>query len=119
MQNTEPGFILTLEDQKQSKMNAIELKLNEQQRGAFVIEEAGERIAEMEISIAGENLTVYHTEVSEKLQGQGVASKLLAEMVAYARKHNLKVVPLCPYVAAQFKRHPDQYTDVWNKNWHP
>lgn len=99
-------------------MNAIEFKLEPNGKGAFVIEEAGERVAEMAIGILGENLTVYHTEVSEKLKGQGVATKLLATMVQYAREHKLKVIALCPYVNAQFKRHPEQYADVWNQNWH-
>jgi hypothetical protein len=35
-------------------------------------------------------------------------------MVDYARKNKLKVIPLCPYVHAQFKRHPKEYADVWN-----
>ncbi len=83
-----------------------------------MLEEAGERLAEMAIGISGENLTVYHTEVSDKLKGQGVASKLLATMVDYARQHKLKVIALCPYVLAQFKRHPEQYADVWNQDWH-
>ena len=100
------------------RMNDIELKLNEQGRGAFVIEDAGERLAEMEISIAGDNLTVYHTEVSDKLKGQGVGTKLLERMVGYARQNKLKVIPLCPFVHAQFKRHPEKYTDIWNKAWH-
>jgi len=39
-------------------------------------------------------------------------------MVTYAREKGLKVIPLCPYVSAQFKRHPDTYADVWNKDWH-
>jgi predicted GNAT family acetyltransferase len=99
-------------------MNDIELKLNANGRGAFVIEENNERIAEMEIGIAGNNLTVYHTEVAEKLKGQGIAGKLLSTMVDYARAHHLKVIALCPYVLAQFKRHPEQYADVWNQNWH-
>jgi predicted GNAT family acetyltransferase len=99
-------------------MQDIELKLNDAGRGAFVIEQDGEQIAEMEIAIRDGNLTVYHTEVAEKLKGQGVATKLLSTMVAYAREKNLKVIPLCPYVLAQFKRHPDQYTDIWNKTWH-
>jgi predicted GNAT family acetyltransferase len=99
-------------------MNEIQLKLNDNGRGAFVIEEGIERLAEMEIGIVGDNLTVFHTEVDDKLKGQGVASQLLAAMVAYARKNNKKVIALCPYVSAQFQRHPDQYADIWNQNWH-
>lgn len=99
-------------------MNTIELKLENNGRGAFVIEEAAERIAEMAISIVGSNLTVFHTEVSDKLKGQGVAAQLLSTMVAYARDHKLKVIALCPYVNAQFKRHPEQYQDIWNQHWH-
>jgi uncharacterized protein len=99
-------------------MNDIALKLGANGRGAFVIEENNERIAEMEIGIAGNNLTVYHTEVADRLKGQGVAGKLLSTMVDYARTYNLKVIALCPYVLAQFKRHPEQYEDIWNQNWH-
>jgi uncharacterized protein len=99
-------------------MNAIELKLNDAKRGGFVLEENGERLAEMGVGIQEENLIVYHTEVSDKLKGQGIGAKLITEMVAYARGNNLKVVPLCPYVHAQFKRHPEQYQDIWNKQWH-
>lgn len=103
---------------KVKTMNDIQLKLDSSGKGAFVLEESGERLAEMAISIADGNLTVFHTEVSDKLKGQGVAANLLSKMVAYAREHNLKVIPLCPYVSAQFRRHPDQYDDVWNKHWH-
>jgi predicted GNAT family acetyltransferase len=99
-------------------MKEIELKLESNGKGAFVIEDGDERVAEMAIAISGNNLTVYHTEVSEKLQGQGIASKLLATMVDYARTHQLKVIALCPYVKAQFTRHPEQYKDIWNQTWH-
>ncbi len=99
-------------------MNDIQLQLNDTGRGAFVLENAGERFAEMEIGIRNGNLTVYHTEVVEAMKGQGVASRLLKEMVTYARANSLKVIPLCPYVLAQFKRHPEEYADIWNKTWH-
>ena len=98
--------------------NEITLKLDANGRGSFYIDQSGERVAEMEISIAGKNLTVYHTEVAEALKGQGVAPSLLSTMVAYARDHQLKVIPLCPYVTAQFKRHPELYKDIWNQDWH-
>lgn len=99
-------------------MNAIELQLNDQQRGAFTINEGDEHLAEMAVGITGQNLIVYHTEVSPKLKGQGIGARLLAHMVDYARQHRLKVVPLCPYVHGQFEKHPDQYADVWNRGWH-
>lgn len=99
-------------------MQDIELKLSDTRQGAFVIEKDGKRLAEMVIAIQNKNLTVYHTEVAKQLKGQGVASTLLEKMVTYARENNLKVIPLCPYVLAQFKRHPDQYADIWNQHWH-
>ena len=51
-------------------MNDIRLKLNEAGRGAFYLEENQEQLAEMEISVSKNILTVYHTEVAEKLKGQ-------------------------------------------------
>ena len=96
-------------------MEEIQLKLNEKNHGGFYIVDGEEKLGEMEISIAGDKLTVHHTEVSPKLEGKGFAKKLLAAMVDYARKSDLKVIPLCPFVNAQFKRHPDEYADIWNK----
>ena len=101
-------------------MNDIILKWdapakNPPSRGAFVIEEGRKRLAEMAFGISGENMTVYHTEVDEELQGKGVATKLLKIMVDYARTNHLKVIALCPYVAAQFQRHPEEYADIWKK----
>jgi predicted GNAT family acetyltransferase len=99
-------------------MDDIHLKLEPNGKGAFVIERNDERLAEMVIAIDKQNLTVYHTEVSEKLKGKGVATELLAAMVEYARQHQLKVIALCSFVNEQFKRHPDLYADVWNQTWH-
>jgi predicted GNAT family acetyltransferase len=99
-------------------MDEIQLSLNPKGHGAFFIEKDGERSAEMVVSVAGQNLTVYHTEVSEKLRGQGVAPRLLKAMTTYVREHGLKVIPLCPYVNAEFRRHPDQFADIWNQDWH-
>jgi predicted GNAT family acetyltransferase len=92
----------------------IQLELKENGKGAFFIEQDGKRVAEMVISIAPGNLTVHHTEVDDKLQGQGISTELLEAMVAYAREHQLKVIPLCNYVSVQFKRHRTKYKDVWN-----
>lgn len=69
----------------------------------------------MDISVMGNKLTVYHTEVDDEYAGNGFAKLLLNQLVSYARENGLKIVPLCPYVHAQFKRHPEEYNDVWLK----
>ena len=66
-------------------------------KGAFFIEQDGKRLAEMTFSKAGNNLIIIdHTEVSDALRGTGAGKKLVTEAVEYARKNNLKILPLCP-----------------------
>lgn len=96
-------------------MATIKLELDAKQHGAFNLFEDDTKIGEMVVSVKDAALTVYHTEVDENQSGKGYAKQLLDIMVAYARENNLKVIPLCPYVHAQFKRHPDEYNDIWLK----
>lgn len=96
-------------------MGEPELILNEEKQGAFVIKDGEEQVGEMVLAIVDAELVVYHTEVSPKAEGKGLAKKMLDAMVAYARQNHLKVVPLCPYVHAQFKRHPQDFEDIWKK----
>lgn len=94
-------------------MPDVKLDLNEKGHGHFYINENNQQVAEMIIGISGNDLTVYHTEVLPIAEGKGLAKELLLAMVDYARKNNLQVIALCPYVFAQFKRHPDEYADIW------
>lgn len=82
-------------------------------KGAFYIEQDAKRIAEMTYVYAGEQkIIIDHTEVDASLKGQGVGYKLVDEAVAFARKKSLKILPLCSYVAAVFKKKADEYKDV-------
>jgi predicted GNAT family acetyltransferase len=96
-------------------MDDVKLNLNDKGHGAFYIMDGAEQMGEMVVGISHSNLTVYHTEVSTKAEGRGYAKKMLNAMVNHARTNHLKVIPLCPFVHAQFKRHPDEYADVWHK----
>ena len=93
----------------------ILLELNEKGHGRFYYQDGGESLGDMEVSISDSTLTVYHTEIFPKAEGKGLAKKLLDAVVDYARKNNLKVITLCPFVHAQFKRHPEEYADVWDR----
>jgi len=72
----------------------------------------------MDIAVTDKRLTVFHTEVSPEFKGRGFAKLLLDQLVSYAKEKDLKIIPLCPYVNLQFRRHPAEYDDVWDKNWH-
>jgi len=96
-------------------MADIKLELDEKKHGAFNLYDNGTKIGEMVIGISQDMLTVYHTEVDEDQSGKGYAKLLLDAMTAYARQNKLMVRPLCAYVHAQFKKHPDEYTDIWLK----
>ena len=96
-------------------MTDIQLQLDARGRGAFYIEENKVKVGEMVVGVSGTALTVYHTEVNPEMEGQGYAKQMLEKMVSYAREKKIQVIPLCEYVHAQFKRHPDEYADVWKK----
>lgn len=81
-------------------------------KGAFYIEEEGERIAEMTYVWAGEQkFIIDHTEVSDKLAGKGAGKQLVAKAVDFAREKGVKIMPLCPFANKVFKK-TAEYQDV-------
>lgn len=48
-----------------------------------------------------------HTLVPREMEGRGIAGKLVAALIADARAQGFKVDPVCSYVEAQFRRHPE------------
>ncbi|MEM9075905.1 MAG: GNAT family N-acetyltransferase, partial [Bacteroidota bacterium] len=48
-----------------------------------------------------------HTEVEEAFKGKGVGKQILYKLVEMAREKNLKILPLCPFANAMFKKLDD------------
>jgi predicted GNAT family acetyltransferase len=74
--------------------------------GAFFIDEDGEWIAELTY-IRGDDgeITIDHTQVDEKLKGQGIGEQLVNAAVDFARENDLKIKLLCPYARKVFDEH--------------
>ncbi len=54
-----------------------------------------------------ELISADHTEAPDSMRGKGVALALVEHMVAEARAAGFKIVPVCPYVLAESKKHPE------------
>jgi uncharacterized protein len=55
----------------------------------------------------GDVLLLTHTEVPMALEGRGIAAELVRASLDWARAEGLRVRPLCSYVAAYMRRHPE------------
>ncbi|WP_288373280.1 GNAT family N-acetyltransferase [uncultured Algoriphagus sp.] len=83
-------------------------------RGSFFVGEGAQHLAEMVYVMAGpKKMIIEHTEVDDRFRGQGVGEKLLEKLVEFVRKEQIKVIPLCPFAKATFKKRED-LRDVLN-----
>jgi len=56
-------------------------------------------------------ITFIHTEVLPGSEGKGVGGRIARTVLDDARARGLRVRPLCPFIAAWIRRHPD-YADL-------
>lgn len=81
---------------------------HEGNKGEFYIEENGSPVAELTYIMSDENIMVAtHTGTHPKMRGQGIAMKLVEAAAEYAREKNLKISPMCSYVAWAFNERKD------------
>lgn len=75
------------------------------EKGRFYLEDDNNKmIAEITYEYLNDHvIDVDHTFVDSSLRGQGIARKLVDEVVLMARKDNLKIKPTCPYVVRVFE----------------
>ncbi|GIK65543.1 MAG: N-acetyltransferase [Chloroflexota bacterium] len=80
--------------------------VNDQQAKRFEVK-LDDDVAIVEYQLTGSIITFTHTEVPPTYEGYGIAGKMAKVALEYAKEHNLKVLPLCPYIKAYILRHPE------------
>ncbi len=81
-------------------------------KGMFFVQGEDAILAEMVYTMPSTNkMIIEHTEVSEELKGQNAGYQLVSTAVEYARAHNIKIIPLCPFANSVFKKKPE-FADV-------
>ncbi len=68
----------------------------------------GEEAGLMTYTWAGEQkFIIDHTEVHPDFSGKGVGKQLVMAAVEFAREHDVKILPLCPYAKSVFNKTPE------------
>ncbi len=73
--------------------------------------DAGGVTAFLNYRLAGNVMTLAHTETPLAARGRGLASQLVAGVLDEMRRRGLKIVPRCPFVSAYLAKHP-QFGDL-------
>lgn len=90
-------------------MDTTVLEIPEQHR--YVISIGAEQVGVMEYQRDGETLALLHAETDPAHSGKGLAGELTRVVLDEARARGDAVLPLCPYVSAWIRKHPE-YTDL-------
>lgn len=61
--------------------------------------------------LSDDTMTIPHTEVQPRFEGQGLGARLAKFALDDARRRGLRVVPRCPFIAAYIERH-SEYADL-------
>lgn len=82
-------------------------------KGRYAIRQ-GALEAELTYSILSPQTVIAdHTGVPEEMRGTGAGHALVQRIVEDARTEGFRIVPLCPFVNAERRRHPD-WADAFN-----
>src|SRR5580692_12927907 len=71
----------------------------------------GGKIAFLDYRRTAHEIALTHAETPRELEGRGLGSRVVKAALEFARKHDLKVVPLCPFVAWYIRQH-QEYEDL-------
>ena len=81
------------------------LHLDDKKNGKFFVSQGSKVLAEMTYVWAGEDkIIIDHTDVKPELNGKGAGKQLLFKAVEFARKNNIKIIPLCPFAKSMFDK---------------
>ena len=68
----------------------------------------GELAGWIDYSRAGDTVALTHAEVRPELRSRGHAETMTGEALADLKRRGLQAQPVCPFVVAYARRHPDE-----------
>ena len=88
----------------------MKIIFNKEEKESQAIDE-GKKVGFCQYEEDGSLWKITHTVVDKKYGGQGLAGKLLDQVVAAARENDKKILPICSYAVKKFDE-DEKYKDV-------
>lgn len=87
-------------------------QFDRESKGFFKATEDGQEAGRMTYSrVNNDRIIIDHTEVNDAFRGRKVGNLMVEAAVAFARKAEIKIIPLCPFAKSVFDKTPE-YHDV-------
>jgi predicted GNAT family acetyltransferase len=80
--------------------------INDKSSRQFEMEVEG-RTAKVEYELNGTKMFLTHASVPKSLAHTNVGATIVEKVFSYIEENNLKLVPMCSYVTAHLRQHPE------------
>lgn len=64
-------------------------------------------LSKLDYMVDGDTIVMMHVGVHPEHRGRGVAGKVTEVALEYAKETSMRVIPMCSYVGAYIRRHPE------------
>lgn len=91
------------------KLDALEITHNTSENRFETLIEGN--LAKLDYIYDGDTIVMTHVGVHPDQRGLGIAGKITQFALEYAKEKKLRVIPMCPYIAAYIRRNP-QYAPL-------
>jgi uncharacterized protein len=85
----------------------VDVVTNNESESRYEVHVDGELAGFLEYRVIGEVIALVHTEVDEAYAGQGLGAQLAKYALDDALARDVKISPLCPFVAKYIDKHPE------------
>ncbi len=90
---------------------------DEHGEGRYTILVDGQPAGELDYRTIDGRLALVHTGIRDRYEGRGLAAQLARKALDDARADQVRILPLCPYVAGYLEKHPDDQDLIDQELW--
>ena len=90
----------------------VDMVINNETDSRYELHVGGRLAGQLDYQLIGDIVALTHTEVDEACAGQGLGAQLAKFALDDAQARDLKVSPICSFVAKYIDKHPEYRVTV-------